>query len=35
LTGTGNGNGTVGSWVFDPDEEDAKAIESGELFGGV
>jgi hypothetical protein len=31
LTGN-NVNGSVGSWTFTPDEEDAKAIESGTLF---
>lgn len=34
LTGTAT-NGSVGSWTFAPDEEDAKAIESGKLFEGV
>ena len=34
LTGTAS-NGSVGSWVFDPDEEDQKAIESGKFFEGV
>ena len=34
LTGNGNG-GSVGSWRFEPDEEDMKAIESGKLFEGV
>jgi oxysterol-binding protein-related protein 9/10/11 len=34
LTGSGNGAG-VGSWKFEPDEEDRTAIESGKLFEGV
>lgn len=33
---TGNSvNGSVGSWTFTPDEEDAKAIESGTLFASA
>jgi hypothetical protein len=35
LTGHGGLGGKVGSWVFTPDEEDQKALESGELFRGA
>ena len=32
---TGNGvDGNVGSWIFTPDEEDLKALQSGALFEG-
>jgi oxysterol-binding protein-related protein 9/10/11 len=35
LTGRKIVGGNVGSWVFKPDEEDQKALETGKLFQGV
>ena len=34
LTGQ-SGDGKVGSWIFTPDEEDSKAMQSGTLFEGA
>jgi oxysterol-binding protein-related protein 9/10/11 len=35
LSGHNSLGGKVGSWTFTPDEEDQKALESGELFNGA
>ena len=35
FTGQSSLSGSVGSWTFAPDEDDQKAMESGDLFKGV
>jgi len=35
LSGHNSLGGKVGSWVFTPDEEDQKALQTGDLFRGA